>query len=95
MGGRGAVIWGAGPVGKAFARELLAQGGDLRAFVDLDPRKIGQEIHGVPVITPEMADGFRGAFSVAAVAKGMAREEIREALTELGREELKDFVAVA
>lgn len=94
-GGRGVVVWGAGPVGKAFARELQAQGGALRAFVDLDPRKIGQEIYGVPVIDPAAANGFRGAFSVAAVGKGRARDEIRVTLEGLGWRELEDFVAVA
>jgi glycosyltransferase involved in cell wall biosynthesis len=94
-GGREVVVWGAGPVGKAFARELQAQGGHLAAFVDLDPRKIGQDIHGAPVIPPGEANAYRDAFSVAAVGKGRAREEIRSALTELGREEMEDFVAVA
>jgi glycosyltransferase involved in cell wall biosynthesis len=95
MGGRGVMVWGAGPLGKAFARELVAQGGRLCAFVDLDSRKIGQEIHGVEVIHPERANEFKGAFSVAAVGKGRAREEIRETLTGLGWEEMEDFVAVA
>jgi glycosyltransferase involved in cell wall biosynthesis len=95
MGGRGVVVWGAGPLGKAFARELVGEGGRLCAFVDLDPRKIGQEIHGVEVIPPERANEFKGAFSLAAVGKGRAREEIRETLTELGWTELEDFVAVA
>jgi glycosyltransferase involved in cell wall biosynthesis len=94
-GGRGVVVWGAGPVGKAFARELQRQGGTLKAFVDLDPRKIGQEIHGVPVIPPDRANEFRPALSVAAVAKGRARTEIRRTLTDLGWKELEDFVAVA
>lgn len=94
-GGRGVVVWGAGPVGKAFARELQLQGGTLTAFVDLDPRKIGQDIHGVPVIPPDRANEFRSAFSVAAVGKGRARGEIRRTLTGLGWGELDDFVAVA
>ncbi len=93
--GRGVVVWGAGPVGKAFARELIAQGGTLLAFVDLDPRKVGQEIHGVRVMRPSEALRVPGAFSVAAVAKRGGREEIREALRKAGRVESCDFVAVA
>lgn len=93
--GREAVVWGAGPVGKAFAREVLAQGGSLRAFVDLDPRKIGQEIHGVRVLTPEEALRIPRAFSVAAVGKDGAREEIRAALLGAGKTETEDFLAVA
>lgn len=51
----GVVIWGAGPTGKAFGRELSRQGGAILAWVDLDPRKIGQEIHGAPVLSPDRA----------------------------------------
>jgi FlaA1/EpsC-like NDP-sugar epimerase len=89
------VVWGAGPVGKAFARELLSQGGRLLAFVDLDPRKVGQMVHGVKVLRPEQALALEGAFSVAAVAKAGGRDEIRGVLRDHGREKIRDFVAVA
>ena len=94
-GGRDVIVWGAGPVGKAFARELAGQGGRLRAFVDLNPRKVGQNIHGVRVLTPEQALSVSDAFSVAAVAKPGGRTEIRQVLTEAGKTETRDFVAVA
>ncbi len=57
-GGRHAMVWGAGPIGKTFARELDAAGTRIAAFVDLDPDKIGQEIHGAPVIAPGDVSGF-------------------------------------
>lgn len=91
----GVVVWGAGPVGKAFARELKAQGGTLLAFVDMDPRKLGQEIHGVRVLRPADALRIPQAFSVAAVGKVGVREEIRGTLKEAGKLECRDFVAVA
>lgn len=91
----GAVVWGAGPVGKAFARALTAAGGRLRAFVELDPRKIGQTIHGAPVIPPREIQRHRDAFFVAAVGQPGAREEIRGALRHAGFVELRDFAAVA
>ncbi len=93
--GRGVVVWGAGPVGKAFARELKRQGGRLHAFVDLDPRKIGREIHGVRVVHPSQVQQFAGSFSVAAVGQTGGRDEIRSALSAAGWDELRDFVAVA
>jgi hypothetical protein len=91
----GAVVWGAGPTGKAFALELLAHRVPLRAFVELDPRKVGQTVHGAPVVAPEDVNRFRGALCVAAVGQPGARREIRNALKELGWRELTDFVAVA
>jgi len=106
--GRPIVIWGAGKVGKAFARAWIASG-EIAAFVDLDPRKIGQTIHGAPVIEPAdvsaMADasaisgsgtGREGRpYVLAAVGSPGAREEIREALEALDFTELADFRAVA
>jgi glycosyltransferase involved in cell wall biosynthesis len=91
----GAVVWGAGPTGKAFAQALLTGGVRVRAFVELDPRKIGQTIHGAPVIAPREVQGFRGAFCLAAVGQPGARAEIRQTLTGLGWTETVDFVAVA
>lgn len=91
----GVVVWGAGPVGKGFARALLARGVRLRAFVDLDPRKIGQVTHGAPVVHPDRIDEFRGAFVLAAVAGGVARGEIRAALDAAGWREGEQYLAVA
>ena len=53
---RGALVWGAGPVGKWFGREL---GPDLAAFVEVDPRKLGKRIYGVPVVPVEEAPRSR------------------------------------
>ena len=91
----GVVVWGAGPTGKSFARALAAEGARLRAFVDLDPAKIGQEIAGVPVVPPDGVADHRGALCVAAVGQPGARAEIRAALTARGWAEGRDFVAVA
>jgi hypothetical protein len=91
----GVVIWGAGPIGKAFAREIQAQGGTVRAFVDLDPRKIDQRIYGAPVIPAARVDEYRDSFSVAAVGQEGARGRIRAALETAGWHPVTDFVAVA
>jgi glycosyltransferase involved in cell wall biosynthesis len=90
------VIWGAGPVGKGFAQEFARQELRVRAFVDVDPRKIGQTIHGAPVIAPHQLNDVSGdALIIAAVSGAAARAEIRAALDAAGRRELMDFVAVA
>jgi glycosyltransferase involved in cell wall biosynthesis len=89
------VVWGAGPVGKAFARELVRQGARIAAFVDVDPRKIGKRVLGAPVVALDEAPRFRGAFAVGAVAGEDARGRIRAEAAEQGRREGVDFVAVA
>jgi glycosyltransferase involved in cell wall biosynthesis len=88
------VVWGAGKVGKPLARELIEQGLMVSSFVDLDRRKIGQEIHGAPVLDPA---GFEALlqdtdpYVLAAVGSPGARAEIREALDALGRREIDDY----
>lgn len=94
-GHKGVLVWGAGPVGKAFAQELKAQEVPVRAFVDLDPRKVGQVIHDAPVVAPDDVTEYRDAFAVAAVGLPNARDEIRAMLNEHGWTEGRDYVAVA
>jgi glycosyltransferase involved in cell wall biosynthesis len=94
-GGRAAVVWGAGPTGKAFARELLAAGAPLAAFVEVDPRKLGKEIHGAPVVPVERAADFPGSLALGAVSGPEGRARVRELVAELGLVGGEDFVAVA
>jgi GT2 family glycosyltransferase len=89
------LVWGAGPVGKSFARELQTQGSTVAAFVDVDPRKVGHDVHGAPVVSIEDAPSFRESFAIGAVAGEVARAEIREAVAAEGRQDGVDFVAVA
>jgi len=95
QGRSGAVIWGAGPVGKAAARALQEAGTPVLAFVDVDPRKIGQEIHGAPVLDTETGLGIGSALHLGAVGQPGARDDIREVLRAAGKTELRDFVAIA
>jgi glycosyltransferase involved in cell wall biosynthesis len=95
IAGRPVVICGAGPVGKAFALVLLEAGHRIVAFVDLDPRKIGQNIHGARVIPPSDIALYTGAYFLAAVGSEKARWEIRKYLVGAGFQELDDFCAVA
>jgi glycosyltransferase involved in cell wall biosynthesis len=95
LAGKEAVVWGCGPVGKAFGRALTRDGVRLVAFVDVDPRKIGREVYGVPVVSVEEAPRFRAAVALGAVAGEEARALIRETAAAQGRREGVDFVAVA
>jgi glycosyltransferase involved in cell wall biosynthesis len=86
------VVWGAGPVGKSFARAL---GRQVVAFVDVDSRKIGKQIYGAPVVTADRAAAFADAFALGAVAGEEARTQIRATVAAQGRRDGVDFVAVA
>jgi glycosyl transferase family 2 len=88
------VMWGAGPTAKGLARALEPHGVRASAFVDIDPRKIGRQARGVPVIGP--AALIRGAQTIlVAVGRRGARDEIRARLTTAGFAEGDDFLCAA
>jgi glycosyltransferase involved in cell wall biosynthesis len=91
--GRPAVVWGSGPVGKLHARVLVEAGVAVTAFVDVDARKIGRTIYGIPVLAH--GDGPRDGVVLGAVAGESARVRLRELAREQGRVEGDDFVVVA
>jgi glycosyltransferase involved in cell wall biosynthesis len=91
--GRRVVIWGAGVAGKAWGRALVAAGHDLAAFVEVDPRKIGERIHGAPVVGVPEAARLKGPLHLAAVGQKGARERIRNEAARLGLGD--DLLAVA
>jgi len=95
LGGRPAVLWGAGPVGKGWSRALRARGHEVAAFVEVHPRRLGERIHGVPVVPVEAAAATRGALHLAAVGQPGAREEIRRHAARLGLHDGADLIAVA
>jgi glycosyltransferase involved in cell wall biosynthesis len=90
-----AVVWGAGPVGKGWSKALSARGHEVAAFVEVHPRRLGQRIHGCPVVPVESAPAIAGALHLAAVGQPGAREEIRRHAARLGLREGHDLIAVA
>lgn len=88
-------VWGAGRVGKEFARLVADEGTELHGFFDIDPKKIGQEISCAPVLDAREASERRDAYLLVAVGAPGARELIREELAESGLEEPSDYCCVA
>jgi cellulose synthase/poly-beta-1,6-N-acetylglucosamine synthase-like glycosyltransferase len=92
---RPVVIWGAGPIGKAWGRALREAGRRVAAFVEVSPRKLGQRLAGAPVVAPSAAPGFPGALHLAAVGQPGARARIRAEAARLGLRDGTDLIAVA
>jgi glycosyltransferase involved in cell wall biosynthesis len=89
-------IWGAGKLGRRWHRALEPIGCRAAEFIDVDPKKIGREVHGEPVIPPPPdRSALRSDFVIVAVGAYGARALIREHLTARGFTELEDFVCVA
>ena len=78
------VVWGAGREGGKLARLMEDEGVRVAAFIDVDPRKIGNLRRGVPVIGCEDLKNYLGCPVVSCVGNRGARALIREELARQG-----------
>jgi glycosyltransferase involved in cell wall biosynthesis len=88
-------IWGAGETGVALGRALMKQGCQVTRFIDVNPRKIGQRIHGAAVVWPDDLSKPGTEHILAAVGAKGARAEIRAYLDSRGHVEPQHFTCVA
>ncbi len=96
LGHRRALVWGAGQEGKPWMRALAQQGLLADLAVDVDPRKIGQTIHGCRIIHPDdLPPPSPDRLVLVAVGAPGARDEIRGHLREKNYREVDDFRCVA
>jgi hypothetical protein len=95
-GGGPVLLWGAGLEGKPLLRALAARGRQVPAVVDIDPRKLGNVVHGARVVPPSALPGLRlahpGAILLVAVGVPEARPGLRQELATL--EEGRDYFFV-
>jgi glycosyltransferase involved in cell wall biosynthesis len=89
------IVWGAGRLTRRRARHLTDHGSVISAFVDIDPRKIGQTVDGVPVLGPDALPAPGRCFVVSYVASRGARELIEERLRASGFRAGTDYVLAA
>ncbi|WP_456375900.1 glycosyltransferase [Thiolapillus sp.] len=88
------VIWGAGRKTRKRCRHLLDQGFRPQAWIDIDPKKIGNEIRGVPVVDSQWLKTRQRPLVLVYVANHGAREEIAAELDAMGYVQGKDYLAV-
>jgi glycosyltransferase involved in cell wall biosynthesis len=93
------IIWGAGMIGRRISKHLLREAAPLKAFVDIDPKKIGRTRRGLPIIDPGALpntwDQYAQPVILAAVGARGARRLIRTRLKDMGFVEGKDWWGVA
>ena len=93
------ILWGAGMIGRRLSKHLLRQGCPLAAFIDIDPRKIGNTRRGFPILPPEglpeLWKSFPHPVILAAVGARGARQLIRQRLNGYGLIEGVDWWGVA
>jgi glycosyltransferase involved in cell wall biosynthesis len=89
------VLWGYGGTGRALRRELAERGREPSHIVELHPGRLGQRIHGAPVIPPQALREIDCPRIVVSVAGAGPRSEIRAALARMGFRELQDYICAA
>jgi hypothetical protein len=90
---RSIYIWGAGRRGGRLGKWLMEQGLAIKGYIDIDPGKIKNPRHGLPVLSPNaISHGNDKRFYLAYVAAWDAREIIRAHLLAKGKRELEEFV---
>lgn len=78
------LAWGSGRVTRLRWRLLAECGVRIRAYVDIAPSRIGQVIHGIPVLSPDQLPPPGQAFIVAGVARRDAHDYILARFRERG-----------
>jgi hypothetical protein len=94
-GGDRYVLWGYGGTGRALRRALAKHGKTPAAIVELHPGRVGNSIHGAPVIEPDALGDWPALPLVVSVAGEGPRALIRADLAKRGRRELVDYVCAA
>lgn len=90
-------VWGAGPIGRDWLRDLLRAGIAVPRVIDIDPKKIGRRIADgrSTVVSPEEGLARREGLLLGAVGARGARDLIRARLLEHALVEGRDFLFVA
>jgi glycosyltransferase involved in cell wall biosynthesis len=89
------VLWGYGDTARALRRALEVHGKRPSHVVEVHPGRLGNVIHGAPVIPPAELTRIERRFVVVSVAGATARAEIRAALGGMGFQEARDFICAA
>ena len=89
------VVVGAGRVTRRRVEKLIARGIRVKAWADLDRRKVGRVYHGAPVIHHDDLPPPGTAFVVPFVSSTGAPEHIRALLESRGFVRGRDFIEAA
>lgn len=89
------ILWGFGDTGRALHRALLQHGKRPSHVVEVHPGRLGNVIHGAPVVGYEQLPQLPHRPVVVSVAGEGPRRQIREAMAAMRFRELQDFVCAA
>lgn len=92
---RGVWIWGAGRPTRQRAANLTDHGIKIAGYIDVDAKKTGKLVGGVPVVSPDELPPQETSFILGYVGVRGARELHRAVLEKSGRREGRDFLMCA
>ncbi len=87
-------IWGAGRKTRRRCQHLLDHGLTPKAWIDIDPNKIGNRLNGVPVVAPEWLQSQQMPFVLGYVANHGARDDIATQLQQMGYRRGSNYLMV-
>jgi hypothetical protein len=89
------VLWGYGATGRRLFRHLSELGKRPSHIVEIHPGRLGNQIHGVPVVGIDSVSLLPRSPLIVSVTGEGPRAEIRASLIRIGRVETVDFVCAA
>ncbi len=89
------ILWGFGDTGRALQRALRQHGKRPSHVVEVHPGRLGNVIHGAPVVGYEQLPQLPRRPVVVSVAGEGARRQIRDVMAIMGFREIADFVCAA
>lgn len=89
------IVWGAGMTGRRLSKRLVREGFNIEFAVDIDLKKAGKTMQGIPIHPPEKLKDHPELFVISVVSSQQSRDRFREYLQELGRKETQDFICAA
>jgi glycosyltransferase involved in cell wall biosynthesis len=88
-------LWGAGRITRQRFAGLDREGAPVEGYIDVDPKKLGRQRDGRPVVGPRELPPAACSFIIAGVATRGARDLITAELQRQGRGEGSDFLLAA
>jgi glycosyltransferase involved in cell wall biosynthesis len=89
------VMWGAGRKTRKRCRPILEKGFTPIAWIDIDPKKIGHKVQGIPVVEPDwLLQRQPRPLVLVYVRNHGAREKIHSFLAQAGYQHGRDFLFI-
>jgi len=92
---QGIQVWGAGRTGRRFMKHARQEGLDIVRIFDIDPRKLGRNLHGASILPLEMLVEHRELLTLVALGTRRAKGVVARWMAEHGFAEEEDFIYVS